>query len=67
MNTISVNGQTIPLTGLPQTLSLPAPLNGLVSVSVNQHKLDRDLGLRDAAGRQWGPSAAVRSRRSVAG
>ena len=37
LNTISVNGQTIPLTGLPQTLSLPAPLNGLVSVSVNQH------------------------------
>jgi hypothetical protein len=37
LNTISVNGQTIPLTGLPQTLSLPAALNGLVSVSVNQH------------------------------
>jgi Ca2+-binding RTX toxin-like protein len=37
LNTISINGQTIPLTGLPQTLSLPAPLNGLVTVSVNQH------------------------------
>jgi Ca2+-binding RTX toxin-like protein len=37
LNTISIGGQTIPLTGLPQTLSLPAPLNGLVSVSVNQH------------------------------
>ena len=37
LNVISIGGQTIPLTGLPQTLSLPAPLNGLVSVSVNQH------------------------------
>ena len=37
LNTISINGQSIPLTGLPQTLALPAPLNGLVSVSVNQH------------------------------
>ncbi len=37
LNTISIAGQTIPLTGLPQTLSLPGPLAGLVSVSVNQH------------------------------
>ena len=37
LNTISINGQSIPLTGLPQTLSLPGPLAGLVSVAVNQH------------------------------
>ncbi len=37
LNAISIDGQSIPLTGLPQTLSLPGALSGLVSVSVNQH------------------------------
>ena len=37
LNVITIGGQTIPLTGLPQTLSLPGLLNGLVSVAVNQH------------------------------
>jgi Ca2+-binding RTX toxin-like protein len=37
LNVITINGQTIPLTGLPQTLALPGPLAGLVTLAVNQH------------------------------